>query len=96
MVELGFYQLGLLVRELGLEGSYQLTSQTAPWRQRWEGNATAAVVLGDRASLHLPWVFTEAPRLGTASAEMPRGMLSRERAGGNVGQLHGCWNERAA
>lgn len=46
----------------------------------------------------LPWVFTEAPRLGTAPAETPRGTLrpSRERAGGNVGQLHGCWNEREA
>lgn len=31
------------------------------------------------------------------SAEMPRGTLrpSGEHGGGNVGQLWGCWNERA-
>lgn len=65
---------------------------------RWEGNAADTVVLGNPSIPHLPWVFTEAPRLGMVSAKMPRGTLrpSGERAGGNVGQLWGCWNERAA
>ena len=61
---------------------------------RWEGNAVAAAVLGNPSIPHLPWVFTEAPRLGTASAGTLR--LSGERSRGNVGQLHGCWNKRAA
>lgn len=65
---------------------------------RWEGNAADTVVLGDPSIPHLPWVFTEAPCPGTASAKMPRGTLrlSGKRVGGNVGQLRGCWNERAA
>lgn len=47
-------------------------------------------MLGDLSIPHVPWVLTESPR--------PWGMLrcGRDCAGGSVGQLLGCWNERAA